>query len=162
MINKEQLREFIKDTLEHLDELTGGKIPYSDDAVELLMMTAAHESHLGSYIKQVGGPALGIFQMEPETYYDIHENYIEYRPWLESAVISLCPMGTATAEAADELLWNLKLQVVMARVHYFRVPHAIPSHKEPRLMAQYAKQFYNTYEGKALVQDYLDSYLDFC
>jgi len=40
----------------------------------LLLATAAIESDCGYYIKQVNGPALGIWQMEPATHDDIWEN----------------------------------------------------------------------------------------
>lgn len=61
-MDKKQLRELVTHVLKKYDL-------YSADAVELLMLTAATESNLGCYIKQVGGgPALGIFQCEPNTY----------------------------------------------------------------------------------------------
>lgn len=60
-MDKAQLRELITHVLKKYDL-------HSDNAVELLMLTAAVESNLGHYIKQVGGgPALGIFQCEPAT-----------------------------------------------------------------------------------------------
>lgn len=61
-MDKAQLRELITHVLKKYDL-------YSVDAVELLMLTAATEGNLGYYIRQVGGgPALGIFQCEPNTY----------------------------------------------------------------------------------------------
>jgi hypothetical protein len=63
-MNPKQLRELvIRPVLEYLHP----DIPYSHEAEDLLMMIAAHESHLGEYVKQVQGPALGIYQMEPDT-----------------------------------------------------------------------------------------------
>ncbi len=60
-MDKTQLRELIQVVLKEYDL-------YSRDAEELLMLTAATESNLGYYIKQKGGgPALGIFQCEPDT-----------------------------------------------------------------------------------------------
>jgi len=59
---REHLREMIQFVLKNYDL-------YSRDAEELLMLTAACESNLGHYFKQLGnGPALGIFQVEPATY----------------------------------------------------------------------------------------------
>ena len=59
---KEHLREMIQFVLMKYDL-------YSRNAEELLMLTAACESNLGHYFKQLGGgPALGIFQVEPATY----------------------------------------------------------------------------------------------
>lgn len=59
MMDKRQLRNLIRRVLIGI----GG---YSEEAENLLMGTAAQESALGEYIRQLGnGPALGIFQMEP-------------------------------------------------------------------------------------------------
>ena len=50
----------------------------SASARKLLHYTAACESNCGEYIKQFpSGPALGIFQMEVNTYYDLWDNYIK-------------------------------------------------------------------------------------
>lgn len=65
-INCEQLRLYvIRPTLEKIEL-------WSEAAENLLLGTTAQESHMGTYIKQVGkGPALGIYQMEPATHKDI-------------------------------------------------------------------------------------------
>ena len=63
-INKHQLRDLISDTLHEIDA-------HSDAAVNLLMGTCAQESHLGTYIRQISGSALGIMQVEPATYQDV-------------------------------------------------------------------------------------------
>ena len=52
---------------------------YSKDAEELLIFTCAVESDGGTYLKQIKGPALGIYQMEPRTYNDIWQNYMRNR-----------------------------------------------------------------------------------
>ena len=68
-INKDQFRDLIRRTLKDITL-------YSEDAVDLLMMTAAAESNLGEYLRQINGPALGAFQMEPGTHDDIWKNYL--------------------------------------------------------------------------------------
>lgn len=75
-MNKIQLRELITHVLKRYNL-------YSDNAVELLMLTVAIESNLGHYIKQVGnGPALGIFQCEPNTYDWVQTKTMEkYEKW---------------------------------------------------------------------------------
>jgi len=152
MIEKEQLRTLIITTLKEFHKETRGKVAYSDTAVELLMMTAAHESKLGTYLTQINGPALGMFQMEPATEEDIWDNYLHYRPELELA-ISQFSMGDMYPE---EMKWNLKYAIVMARIHYYRVPQALPEgYKE---LAEYAKEHYNTQEGEATVAEYLEDY----
>ena len=46
----------------------------SQDAVTLLTGTAAKESIVGKYVKQINGPALGIYQIEPNTHQDLWHN----------------------------------------------------------------------------------------
>lgn len=167
MINANQLRELvIRPTLKYLEP----EIPYSEDAVELLMMTAAHESHLGTYIAQVNGPALGIYQMEPATEDDIMLNFLSYKEDLDDKV--MCVTGRGCGVPTDELVTNLKYATAMARVHYYRVPEALPTrkaikHPEAKLdwiidMAKYAKKYYNTELGKATWQQYADAYQVHC
>jgi hypothetical protein len=69
-MNSQQLLDYIiKPTLEYM----GGNYN-SKNAQMLLLSTAAIESKCGYYIKQIEGPALGIWQMEPVTLHDIYEN----------------------------------------------------------------------------------------
>ena len=164
MINANQLRELvIRPTLRHLEP----GIPYSEDAVELLMMTAAHESHLGTYIAQVNGPALGIYQMEPDTYKDIWFNFLTYKPEISQAI---------SPPYTPNLITDLSHATAMARVHYYRVPEALPTRKAIKhpdqkeevtldwiiAMAKYAKKHYNTELGKATWQQYADAYQRYC
>lgn len=146
MINKGQLRDLISRSLQKLEDDTNGDIKYSEDAVELLMMTAAHESRLGTYIKQKKGPALGIFQMEPTTHNDIRDNFLRYKKW------------DFFVEDYELLEWDLDYAIVMARIHYYRVPKALPKRENPMEMAGYAKAHYNTHLGKATVMQYKEAY----
>lgn len=168
-MNAKQLRELvIRPTLQYLSPA----IPYSETATELLMMTAAHESHLGEYIAQVGGPALGIYQMEPATENDIWDNYLEYNRQLGVGiyVLSMAPTlknaSLAEREGAD-LIYSLPYATAMARVHYFRVPEALPegslqNEETIRKLAAYAKKYYNTELGKATEEDYYEAYMRLC
>lgn len=164
MINPDQLREYvIRPTLKYLDP----EIPYSEDAVELLMMTAAHESKLGTYLKQVNGPALGIYQMEPSTATDIWDNFLSARgrkelslriqDWVKSVI---CFFSDGTKVYA--LTYNLVYATAMARVHYYRVPEALPKKEDIAGMARYAKKYYNTHLGKATILDYSRAYERYC
>ena len=64
---------------------------YSEPAEQLLLGTACAESNLGTYLHQVGGPALGVFQIEPATHTDIWENYLLYRGELRETVWNMVP-----------------------------------------------------------------------
>lgn len=152
MINVKQLEELIiVPTLQYLDP----EIPFSDAAVELLKMTAAHESHLGSYIAQVNGPALGIYQMEPATEVDIFRNFLDFKPSLLTKVVNHTGLG-------EELIWNLQYATIMARVHYYRDKYPLPDAMDIEGLAQYAKRVYNTVEGKAEWRDYYNAYNRYC
>lgn len=145
-INKEQFRALIKEVLEELDL-------YSKSAEELLMLTAATESHLGTYLTQVGGPARGVCQMEPATEKDIWNNYLKYKPDLAKRVSETAGTNTSLALKA-----NLVYQIVMARIHYLRVKSPLPHHKDIEALASYWKSHYNTKLGKGTVKKAIESY----
>lgn len=127
---------------------------HSDNAVNLLMGTAAQESHLGKYRKQIGGgPALGIFQMEPATFNDIVKNYLRFKPGLTVKIEGVARVCRFHAEDIEN---NDLLAICMARVHYLRVSEAIPSDVEG--MARYWKRYYNTPLGKGTVEEFIANY----
>lgn len=157
MINKQQLRnDIIKPVLKSMDPV----IPYSEAAVELLMMTAAHESRLGTYIRQINGPALGIYQMEPKTFADILNNFVQYRPKILDELAAFTDIIDSTEPA--QLIGDLWFATAMARVHYYRVPNALPDVKDLSGLALYAKKHYNTISGKATTLDYRLAYQKLC
>ena len=134
-IDKTQLRDLI------ISVLTKANV-YSGDATELLMGTAAQESHLGKYLYQKGnGPARGIFQCEPATERDIWTNYLKYREKKKEAIWII----TEHAGWGPWLMYDLAYQILICRYHYLRCPGKIPSSIEGQ--ARYWKQFYNTYKG---------------
>lgn len=156
MIDSFQLRELIiVPTLEYLDP----EIPFSDAAVELLMMTAAHESLLGTYIKQVGGPALGIYQMEPATEKDIKANFLKYNDELNALVVRDLHINSPRIK---DLVHNLAYATAMARVHYYRDKEALPTFNDIEGLAKYAKRVYNTRLGKATWEQYYHAYETLC
>ena len=144
-IDMGQLTELvIVPTLKYLDPL----IPFSNSAVKLLQMTAAHESNCGQYLAQLGGPALGIYQMEPLTAHDIDINYLYYRKPLDKMKRNLI----STCSINRNLIANLDYATFMARVHYYRDRKALPN--DLIELSNYAKRVWNTEEGKATSRDY--------
>lgn len=158
MIDKEQLRDLIEQVLHYLEP----EIPYSETAVELLMLTAAQESHLGTYLKQLGeGPARGIFQMEPATESDIYENYLKYKTELNGKILDLHgTVAIGEGFVLDPLQVNLAYQIAMARVHYRRVSDPLPE-IEVTALAAYWKKHYNTRLGRGTVEEAVHNYLRF-
>lgn len=151
MINARQLRDYIIDpSLEAVDL-------YSPAASQLLMGTAAQESALGAYVKQVSGPALGIFQMEPATHSDIWNNYLVYRIPLGSK-ISDATSSSYMVGSAESLIWNLRYAAIMARVQYLRVPKALPELNNIDGLASYWKKWYNTPLGRGTESEFRANY----
>ena len=123
------------------------------DARALLLCTAAHESHLGTYLKQQEGPALGVYQMEPFTYRDIVQNYLAYRIPLSEKILK--KGGFKIFPFSSELATNLKWSTYFARLHYMRIPEALPSYQNVEQIAQYWKKYYNTMDGKGTVEAFI-------
>ncbi len=151
-MDKKQLRGLITEILQEV-------YLYSEEAVELLMGTAAVESALGHYIEQVGsGVAKGIFQMEPATEKDIWENFLAYKSPLKVIVKEYINPNVMFGE---DLKWNLAYQIIMTRIHYLRVSEALPSVTDIEGQADYWKKYYNTNLGKGTRAKYQLAYSKF-
>jgi hypothetical protein len=144
-MNKNQLKELVEETLTEL-ELN------SPEAVNLILGTIAQESKFGYYIKQLNnGPAKGICQMETNTHNDIWNNYLKYKKSIVDKISKF-----SVFNSADELVWNLKYSIAMCRIHYLRVPKAIPFGLQDQ--AEYYKKYYNTIYGAATTEEYINNY----
>jgi hypothetical protein len=150
MINTNQLREYI--IRPALSKLSA----YSRDAEELIVFTCAVESSGGEYIRQVKGPALGIYQCEPATYTDMWQNYIFHKTRLTS-ILSLQFAVNGIPEA-ERLVYDLHYATAMCRIHYLRVKEKLPSGAEPEEMYAYYKNYYNTPLGKSTKGKSIDAY----
>lgn len=145
-INSQQLLEYvINPTLDML----GLNSPV---AARLLLGTCAQESHMGTYIKQIKGPALGIYQMEPATHADIKQNFLTYKPELLAKINRL-------GDGADtSLIYNLAYATALCRIHYFRVKAPLPDGNDLNGLAYYWKKYYNTPQGKGTEQEFIENY----
>lgn len=124
-----------------------------DGVEELLLGTAIQESGAGRSLDQNGGgPALGLWQMEPRTHDDIWTNFLGNRPELAQRVLT----WTFTAlPKSVQMIGNLYYACAMARVQYFRSPRPIPSPGDLRGQAEMYKAVYNTPLGAATVEQYM-------
>lgn len=153
MLKVEQLRDLIiKPTLLDL-------VLYSEDAVELLLFTCAVESNGGTYLKQVKGPALGIYQMEPATYNDLWINYIKNKPSL--LMIMLSNFDCVRMPPEDRLIYDLRYATAMTRLFYGRISEALPAKDDIQGIWDYYKKFYNTTAGAAKQVESIQKYLTF-
>jgi hypothetical protein len=126
---------------------------YSEEAVMLLLGTAAQESAFGLYPCQFNnGPGQGPFQMEKATTKDIWLNYLAFRP---SQIVRLHAATGTESYGKDAMLCNLRYAIGMARLHYRRVPEPFPSTQDLFGMACYWKKYWNTSQGKGTVRQYI-------
>lgn len=132
---------------------------HSPQALELLMGTAAQESHLGTYLHQIRGPALGIFQMEPATEQDIWHNYLRYKPNLADTVARVCSVAVPSSWALET---NLAYQIIMARIHYHRVKSPLPDPGDVEGMGKYWDDHYNCNPDKGTVEEFVINYKKYC
>lgn len=156
MINKTQLRALVKETITFLGL-------HSQAAEDLIMGTIAQESHLGTYIKQLGkGPALGLVQMEPNTHDDIWDNFLKYKPPLANLVWTLSlNNGLFTSDGkpdSAQLMGNMYYAIAMCRIHYFRKSDPLPQAGDIAGYANYWKKHYNTPLGKGTTAEFLANY----
>ncbi|MAF34299.1 hypothetical protein CMO91_00465 [Candidatus Woesearchaeota archaeon] len=137
---------------------------YSEAAEQLLMGTIAQESR-GTYLKQLGnGPALGLFQMEPNTHEDIWLNYLKYRPTTQEELLAQVPSASHDyalmhhVPPHEELVSNLKYATIMCRLHYRRVPKSLPKAGDIEGLARYWKEHYNTALGAGTVEEFCENF----
>ncbi|MDP2700182.1 hypothetical protein [Thalassospira sp.] len=149
-INPDHLRQgIIRPVLQKLDL-------WSQAAENLLMGTAAQESALGTYLTQIGGgPARGIYQMEPATLDDCYTNFLDYRADLKAKVDAFL---AAQPGKSDQLATNNAYATAMCRIRYVRISAALPDASDITGLGNYWKQYYNTPLGKGTVDEFVQNY----
>lgn len=113
----------------------------------LLLGTALVESGLARVRQVGGGPALGVFQMEPATHDDIWQN------WLNRHTPAMVDLGNAVLglaadwpPGATQMVANLQYATAMARLLYRRRPERLPAPFDIPSQALYWKRHYNTFQ----------------
>lgn len=132
---------------------------YSKDAEELLVFTCAAESNGGTYIRQIKGPALGIFQCEPATHEDLWRNFILRKNQYVS-ILSL-NFNIARIPEPSTLIYDLKYAAAICRLHYFRFKEPLPNKDDIDAIWEYYKKYYNTEKGKATKSKSISAYKSF-
>ena len=143
---RRSIERIIKLALKHLDL-------DSEDARSLIYATGKAESDYKTLQQYGGGPALGFFQMEPNTAIDIWDNYVMYRPKYRDKLYAL---GFDKGALEFCLLSNIGLQAALCRLHYRRVPSALPKANNLEAQAKYWKSFYNTEKGKGTIEHFME------
>lgn len=146
-----------------LAQLTGPDVPGlgSDAAVELLLGTAAHESGFRALDQITGrndrtlGPAYGLWQIEPATLDDLHQNFLRFRPSLAARLRGL---AADWPSPAMQLATNLAYAAAVARLIYYRSPVRLAQSGDVEGHARVWKQVYNTERGKGRPEQFVDAY----
>ena len=118
----------------------------SSEFTELLVFTCAVESAGGTYVKQVKGSALGIYQLEPNTFTDVWHNYILRKPDLVN-LFSL-NLGIHRMPAPLDVMLDLRLATAMCAMTY-KFRKANPLSKDVEALWSIYKPLYNTDKGAA-------------
>lgn len=162
MINPSHLRQLIvRPTLTDMNM-------WSPAAENLVMGTAAAESHCGRHLIQLGnGPAVGIYQVEPSTAHDVVYRYLEKRPDLDHRFQSAFQLVNSHLIDWDEvnqdavrlkLLSDLRFSTAVCRLRYWMVPEALPSADDVEGLARYWKEHYNTHKGRGSIHHFIKKY----
>ena len=122
-------------------------------AENLLLVTAAAESAGGKYLCQICGPALGIYQMEPDTYQDVLDNYLHYSEEKTQKLKSIFP---DFPRAEDELIGNLYYATAMARIYYTRFPELLPEACNLRALCEYYYKYWRPNPEKTSLEQVIE------
>lgn len=125
-------------------------LPKSEAAIRLLCMIAAHESGGFLYSKQVRGPALSFFQLEPASYTDVCA-YAMRKGYLKGEIPG----------PVERIIFDPTFAAAIARIFILRIPEPLPDPDNLRGLARYAKKYWNTNLGKATPGMYLEAYQEY-
>lgn len=114
-------------------------------AIQLLQLTAGIESECGQYVVQVDGPALGPYQMEPDTLDDLYTDFLAYR------VGTLSPTRRALPK---RMVYDFHYATQVARLQYYRHPYPLPALNDKAGMWHYYKTVWNTVKGAATQDEF--------
>jgi hypothetical protein len=148
-INAADFREYV--ITPALTALAPAGITVVKIAADLLMVTAAMETDLGTWLSQVGGPALGVFQIDPDSLTNLmlHATAAQRQ--------ALTTISCGTVPVADQIEGNLVLAAAICRLFYCQVPQPLPPDTLDGLWGYY-KTYYNTPLGAATMADFTTAF----
>jgi len=146
--------------LEHMAEKL--QLPLNSVAArKLILATAAQESHCGDYFKQIKGPAMGIFQVEPATEEDLFTNFLDGREDFLEVIMSFQSEAGAEDNDLISALGNTFYQAAITRAQYYRFPAALPEANDFEGTWEYYKKYWNTDLGAATKEEFTRNWILF-
>jgi hypothetical protein len=130
----------------------------SKELAELLVFTCAVESAGGTYVKQIQGPALGIYQIEPNSFTDVWQNYAIRKP----DVLNLLALNLGVHRVPEprEVITNLLLATAMCALFY-QHRKVFPKQMDEDYLWDLYKKYYNTEKGAAQKEPSILAYRKF-
>lgn len=124
---------------------------YTPSAHALMLGTGILESDLQCVKQCGGGPALGFFQVEKNTYTDIYRYLNKYEnAKLKETCMSACLYSSWPPP--EVMMYNIRWAIIIARLKYYMIPKKLPEHLDAAGMANYYKKYYNTENGDADIE----------
>jgi len=135
--------EIVRPVLDHLD--MGGIW-----AERLVVGTALAETQL-RHFKQINGPALGFYQIEPNTFQDIYYRYLKTKRTDLKAKVDL--LLAPSPEPMQQLITNLAFATAICRIKYWMSPHPVGDSLDD--LALIYKNVYNSSLGKGSEEKFI-------
>src|SRR5688572_16355114 len=98
----------------------------SESAERLVLYTAAVESKFRNIQQIGGGPAVGLWQVEPFTFRDLRDRVVPKRPQWAAAVAATASGASLGKPEPEECRWNLRLAAMFCRIKYATDKHPLP------------------------------------
>ena len=127
---------------------------HSAAAVNLLLGTALHESGVLRYHHQDGGPAMGLYQMEPDTLKDLFVKYLSFHEDRKAQLERYSEKGLSVDHQWN--LYNARYATAACRLQYYRDKEPLPSADDLAGLGAYYKRVWNSSAGAATAQDFID------
>lgn len=151
-------QEVVRPALARMNEKLPDITPEKAIAAEQLVMgTAAVESRLVWIRQHNHGPARGLWQMEPSTFYDL---LLRCPEKLRIAILRMSVADINDTVSPDELCWNLRFAAAMCRLKYRDDPHPLPQIGDVQGMERLHKRCYNSILGATQVGQFTRAWTD--
>ncbi|GBQ46020.1 hypothetical protein ACM0P6_02190 [Komagataeibacter sucrofermentans] len=118
-------------------------------AINLLAGIALAETGCRALVQNGGGPALGLWQMEPFTHDDIWATFLPAprQSAIRARLFALQAGWPIGPDRATQLIGNLPYACAMARLKCYRAPAALPAADDAAGQCRFWKANYNTALG---------------
>lgn len=151
-MQREQLVELV--IIPTLREIPHG---LTAEAMMAITMIIAHESLRGHYLKQDGGPALGLGCMEPLTHNETWKwGATIWKNSFHMGIINEVEFEKKLHPLPGRMVYDLRYAVFMMRQRLFMKTERFP--KTAYQMSDYLKRHWNSTQGKADSNSYLNDY----